>query len=169
MQYKSIWLVFGTTKIILFTFFSLCVNVYPILNRGNTAKKKKKNRLNCFYLTFWHSHILPALFTFSLLMRKNGWKGKGAMDCPHCPFSSVSGYSAQVIGYRDVPWVRKDMLEFLGHLYFLNYLLGHTKKVLVLKENVASQIYYQPAHSVIDVTHLHLTLSLDEFHTSWIQ
>ena len=50
----------------------------------------------------------------------------------------------------------------------INYLLGHTKKVLVLKEDVASQINYHPTHSVIDVTHLHLTLSLDEFHTSWI-
>lgn len=72
----------------------------------------------------------------------------------------LQGSTLSKKGYARNPW----SFVFLK----INYLLGHTKKVLVLKENVASQIYYHPTHSVIDVTHSHLTLSLDEFHTSWI-
>lgn len=84
-------------------------------------------------------------------------EGKETSDYPTSPFPSVSSFWEWIIGsYREVTWVRKYMIGFLGHLCFLEHhcLLSAFEASSGPMENVASQGCWLPCYSVEDITHL---------------
>lgn len=78
-------------------------------NRGNAVQ----NELNCFNFSPWYVHDVPVLSTFSLLMRRETERGKGALvGCPIFSFLSVSSIQHLWLAHM---WLREEgILGFLG-------------------------------------------------------
>lgn len=131
-----------------------------------TGRVETLHKINFFFFTSWYVYISLILSIYSLLISKKELKAKGIMAC----HLFLSFY---VIIFSRSDWgVRKDIIGFLGHLYFseCHYLLSeletslgstqseleHTSLVLALNLTELSHIMGPPefcAHGASRVPH----------------